>query len=424
MVLTSSLSGNWTLATATGDRPPGVSDSQTWVVGNVMYLYGGATNESYLSISSSAIVDGFYRLNLTSMNWTLIASGRARNYGSGSMQFSSSVWPGRIFRSGVAKDPQGRIWLIGGYSGNRGAVTNDLWVYDPSLGQWAFMDGCQTAGSCTNQVTSCPGLRGSCSPSGRLGPLVWQKNATGFYMSSGLTELYEGTDWHMWYFDFNNLQWSLISTSVLGNSGNAIAGGCYWPSPTQNRLYNLMGFTDRGTFIWDQEDFLVYYDFDSRIWVKQLDPVTNSSAMVGTLRVEGNSSAVWPSRRSSLICRLMPDQETLWLYGGRTCGYISSGANCASTPGTASHELWVFNITSFQFRRQDPGAGSFPSPTAVVGVRLFGSPSFSSIFAFGGLPHIDQDPAQNEVRFRLHAGLSLILLLRYGNTPSRLPSLV
>src|SRR5262245_23648813 len=52
--------------------------------------------------------------------------------------FSQDVTPGARYESGAFTDSSNNFWIFGGSTGN---FRNDLWKYDPSINQWAFIKG-------------------------------------------------------------------------------------------------------------------------------------------------------------------------------------------------------------------------------------------------------------------------------------------
>jgi PKD repeat protein len=92
-------------------------------------------------------------------------------------------------------DKAGNMWKIGGGSNNMYATVNDLWVYNPSLQKWVWVDG--TSASNPNGIYGTQGVADPANvPPGRLGSANWLDQ-----------------NCHLWYFggrnanlfDFNDL---------------------------------------------------------------------------------------------------------------------------------------------------------------------------------------------------------------------------
>jgi N-acetylneuraminic acid mutarotase len=110
-------------------------------------------------------------------------------------------------------DSKGNLWIFGGTgydaTGTRGYPT-DLWEFDPSTSEWAWMGGNKTVPPCTPDPTGCagqPGIYGALGvpaagnfPGGRGGSLSWTDHSGNLWLFGGY-----GFDANGNYGDLNDL---------------------------------------------------------------------------------------------------------------------------------------------------------------------------------------------------------------------------
>jgi hypothetical protein len=135
--------------------------------------------------------------------------------------------PGSRMDASTWTDSKGRLWLFGGvgYDAN-GAVgdLNDLWVYDPSINQWAWMGGSSTLGP---SATAQPGVYGTLGtpapgniPSGRLGAAAWVDSSGNLWLFGGQSTGVWLND--LWEFNPTTHEWAWMSgdSTVPSSGGN------------------------------------------------------------------------------------------------------------------------------------------------------------------------------------------------------------
>jgi N-acetylneuraminic acid mutarotase len=157
--------------------------------------------------------------------YTLTSCARPGWYGTRGQPAVGNTPGGRVTSAGWT-DKSGNLWLFGG-DGYDGAGTsgllNDMWMYNPSTGEWTWMGGSAIIGdSCPAQVTNeyCgkPGVYGtqgapsaSNVPGGRVWPTYWTDKDGHFWLFGG-----EGFDANgvlgflddLWEYDPSTNEWT------------------------------------------------------------------------------------------------------------------------------------------------------------------------------------------------------------------------
>ncbi|GEM_PF-558954 len=108
---------------------------------NDLWLFGGLT-------TSSQRHNDLWRYDISTGLWTWMDGGTTSSvehpdYGTKGV-FAASNAPGRRNGAAAWTDGTGKFWLFGGFGSrlsNSSGYLNDLWAYDPGLGQWAWMQG-------------------------------------------------------------------------------------------------------------------------------------------------------------------------------------------------------------------------------------------------------------------------------------------
>jgi N-acetylneuraminic acid mutarotase len=127
---------------APSNLPGARQGSATWYdeSNNCIWLFGGYgyDNDSY-----TGYLNDIWRYNFSSNQWTWIDGPVLRNYPTinGSQgEFGETYIPSARYLSTCWIDKNGHLWLYGGQD-YTGYYKADLWCYNISLNQWAWMDG-------------------------------------------------------------------------------------------------------------------------------------------------------------------------------------------------------------------------------------------------------------------------------------------
>ena len=214
-------------------------------------------------------------------------------YGKLNVPATQNVPGGRAFASGWT-DRSGNFWLFGGAGFDSASVLgllNDLWKFNPSTGQWAWMGGTSTFNS-TLPAQGTAGVYG-----------VLRTPATG-NIPGGREECVSWTD----------------------QQGN------FW-------LFGGQGYDSTGKR-GDLND-LWKFDLSTRLWAWMGGSKTvDQPGVYGTLQVPNASNV--PGSRNSAI-GWTDAAGNLWLFGG-----YGFGAPGSPAPQGSLDDLWSFNLFTLE----------------------------------------------------------------------------
>ncbi len=202
--------GNFWLLGGTGFASNGFG------IRNDLWKYNSSTNQwAWMSGDTTAAVFG----NNTSLQSVFGTKGIA----------DAANKPGA--RSGAVgwTDASGNIWLFGGRRDLTGPVSstiyfNDLWKYDITTNQWAWISGDSTVN--TKPVYGTQSIAASSNtPGGRSGAQSWSDSSGGFWLFGGLQEI-QGITWKtrndLWKYEPMTNLWAWI-----GGDSSLDAPGVY-----------------------------------------------------------------------------------------------------------------------------------------------------------------------------------------------------
>jgi N-acetylneuraminic acid mutarotase len=177
-----------------------------------------------------------------------------------------------------------KLWLFGGsVTGSSGSNSyfNDLWAYDISSGQWAWISGANTPDQHGHYGTL--GIASSANyPGARQNASTWTDHAGNFWLFGGQGFAAGGGIGYLsdlWKFDPTVNQWTWVAGSnvinqsdhfgTLGtpsssNAPGARFGALSWYDDSSNKLYLFGGQKNGGTA--DRANDLWSYDISSAEW--------------------------------------------------------------------------------------------------------------------------------------------------------------
>jgi hypothetical protein len=179
--------------------------------------------------------------------------------------------PGSRVRASSWTDNTGNLWMFGGEGYDADGVPgflNDLWKFDPSTNQWAWMGGSSTVGAGAGG----PGEYGTLGtpsagniPSGRVGNGSWTDKDGNLWFLGGYGVDANGTEGYLndlWEFNPNTNKWAWMG----GNSTFPVINGLtrtYWPGS-----YGMLGVAGTGNnFPGSHDGFEHWTDVDGRLWL-------------------------------------------------------------------------------------------------------------------------------------------------------------
>lgn len=355
-----------------------------------LWIFGGMTTFANFEC---AYVNDLWMFNASTKEWTWMSGSNSYpTYPSGTGfeagvygtlgQFAASNTPGSRISSAHWTDLSGHLWLFGGFgygsAGTQGYL-NDLWEFNPSTRQWAWMGGSKLA----NQNGSYGTLRvanAGNTPGARFAPVAWADRDGNFWLFGGAA--YNagspGDTNDLWKFNTSTKEWAWMAGSNHVDQ-NGIYGAHDVPSAT-----NIPGARDNAMAWVDAEGkFWLFggsgYGAYGYFWLNDLwefDPSdldwtwATGSAYGGTvINPDG------PSGQGGLYDKLgVPDpgntpggrinastwtdaQGNLWMFGGR--GYGSAFGE------GALNDLWEFDRSKWLWAWMG-GSEVVPNPGNII----------------------------------------------------------
>lgn len=326
-------------------------DGNLWFFGG---LGDGAGNDGLGGSGVEGDFSDLWEYNSSTGRWTWMAGSNLLNQGGvyGTLGVAAAGnSPGSRESASSWTDSSGNLWLFGGLESNSHGSTaefNDLWKFDISAKQWAWMGGSNTL----NQ----PGTYGTLGvaavgniPGGRSNSSSWTDKSGNFWIFGGMGIDSTGSNVYLndlWEFSPSTQQWTWISGSSTGekagvhnNLGIAAAGN----SPGSR--ITAINWTDHDGELWlfggfgrDSTGATSYlgdlWKFDPSIqkwaWMGG-SSIGAQAAVYGTLDVADTGNN--PGNRES-ASSWTDNNGNLWLFGGHRY----------DSPGKISYlnDLWKF----------------------------------------------------------------------------------
>ena len=417
---------------AAGNHPGPRSNAITWTdAAGKFWLFGGS---GYGSDASKNINSGYWgpvgelndlwTFDPVSGLWTWVSgsghSNTAGSYGTQGVGSTANLPGGREGGAGWV-DAAGKLWLFGGtgYGANaaQSGELNDLWTFDPSSGQWTWVNGASTVNNQGSYGSLGVAAAGNLPP-GRHDMVSWKDGAGKMYFYGGLS----GTIWvaqnnsqlygDLWQFDPGTGQWTWINGSnqinapeVYGtlavaaptNQPGGRAGSVAWLDGSGKlwlfgganvNLANLFA-NNRGNDLW-------VYDPGSGEWTWVGGPTTASGR--GVYGTQGTAAAGNLPGARQQASSWVDANGNFWLMGG--FGYDGKVAD----PVNDLSDVWKYNPVSGQW-------------TWVSGVNSFNA---SSVFSVPGIAYSTNLPgARYAASAWTDASGKLWLFGGYGYSASR-----
>jgi N-acetylneuraminic acid mutarotase len=195
----------------------------------------------------AGLYDDLWEFNPTTNEWTWIGGSTSGNstgvYGTLGTPDAGNIPPARVAASSWT-DSSGNLWLFGGKGGDEASVFNDLWEFNPSTNQWAWMSGSSVIGNnCprnngtgSDGPTLCgqPGVDGTLgtpaagnTPGGREYAASWTDSSGHFWLFGGGGMDANGVAGELndlWEFDPSLNEWAWMGGSSNVNQSAAVYG--------------------------------------------------------------------------------------------------------------------------------------------------------------------------------------------------------
>lgn len=379
---------------AAGNVPGGRYGGAGWIdAGGNLWLFGGDGSDVNGQIGE---LNDLWEFSISSGEWTWMGGSQvvagATSFGVyGTLGTpSAQSQPGARDHAAVWTDQNGAFWLFGGYGQDSAGSTgylSDLWKFDPSSDEWAWIGG--------SQIVSQPGVYGSQGvpadsnvPGARYSAAAWTDAAGNFWLFGGTgydTPSGSSVDgwWDfsdLWSFNPSTNQWTWVS----GSSTNQDAPG----------IYGTLGQPDPANVPGARYDATAWFDSEQRLWlfggygydsvghifdlndVWRFDPSTDEwtwmggsnkvgfgeagpypvAGVYGTLGVADPGNM--PGGRQGAV--VWTNGAGVWLFGGL-------GADNYSENGTRGNlnDLWLYQ-PPLDIPVISPAAGTYTSAQSVT----------------------------------------------------------
>ena len=245
---------------------PGARDSAaTWtdLKGN-FWMFGG---NGYDAATGVGLLNDLWEFNTSTLQWTWMGgsstlpdnqslTGQPGIYGTLGIAAPGNV-PGGRKSSVTWTDKAGKLWLFGGegygtinqLTGN--TAFGDLWVFDPSTSQWAWMGGSNQIGITSWSQPGVYGTKGIPAAQNMPGS---RDSAASWTDGSGNLWLFGGSASNdLWKFNPSTGLWAWMS----GSPGNAAQPG----------IYGTMGVADAANVPGTREDAISWTDSSGNFWL-------------------------------------------------------------------------------------------------------------------------------------------------------------
>lgn len=282
-------------------------------------------------------------------------------------------------------DSAGSLWLFGGVNAI-GRRFNDLWKYNPSTNQWAWMNGESTTDVAgvygTKDITSLNSYPGS-----RYDSISWVDNNGNFWVFGGFgddaSSPNAGLLNDLWKYDPNTNKWTWMQGSNTNNQAGiygtiGISSSENTPGARNHRI--PLAWSDKNGNLWLFGGYgiingssgilndLWMYNPENNQWTWESgESETNAVGNYGSQGIT-NSSNSPGARRDSI--GWIDNNSNLWIFGG--------SGNGASTNGNLN-DLWKYNGINAESLFPTIKYSSFPSynssATFITGIRAINNSS-------------------------------------------------
>jgi len=303
---------------AAGNTPGGRDGASTWTdsSGN-LWLFGGNGFDSTVNFG---YLNDLWEFSPSTREWAWMGGSNTvpKNGGQpGVFGMLGTPAPGNV-PSGRGDavswtDRNGNFWLFGGRgvdsTGTQGDL-NDLWEFNPSTRQWAWMGGSSTVPAANGGQPGVYGMLGTPAsgnvPGGRNSPLGWTDSSGNLWLFGGYGHDSMGVFGNLndlWEFSPTTKEWTWTSgrsTVPSSNSG--------WPG-----VYGTLGMPAVGNTPGGRGEAATWTDTNGNLWLF-------GGLGFDSANVQGELNDLWEFSPSILEWAWMGGSSTVGTVGCPTCG--------------------------------------------------------------------------------------------------------
>ena len=337
------------------------------------------------SLLAAVCVSRFAVAQRTAM-WTWVGGSNTINqpglYGAPSEFAPQNVPPGRL-GAATWTDKGGNLWLFGGTgydpaANSIGLLLNDLWEFNPTLHEWAWVGGSKSADS--------PGVYGTLGvpapgniPGGRSGAIAWTDTDGNFWLFGGSGSSATGNSGDLndlWEYRPGSHEWAWVGGSKSADNGPGVYGtlGALAPGNIPGGRQEAVSWTDPKGNLWlfggrgvDAKSVSGVLD---DLW--EFNPTRKEWAWMGGKNTLPRQGSGWPGvygtqgkpnvdnipgSRSGAVGWTDADGN-LWLFGGS--GIDSQGNDIVL------NDLWEWNRAAKSWAWRGGGATSTGCDTGAI----------------------------------------------------------
>ena len=292
------------------------SKGRLWMFGGLGYPYTGLLSET-LSLNDLWMFDP------SIATWTWMGGSplgpEPAVYGTQGTAAAGNIPGGRAYPS-TWTDSKGRFWLYGGEgydSNNNYGYLSDMWVYDPSTGNWTWVLGSDTVLG-DNFLT--PAVYGSLgvaaagnTPGSRVWDSFWADKKGNFWLFGGFDEPND-----LWEFNPTTNEWAWITGSNTVTGALDCGQGTGTPCPEYG-VYGSLGVLAAGNTPGLRQNSFSWTDQNGEFWL---------------YGGEGEDSEGGVGLLNDLWRFDPPSNEWAWMNGSPTltCGESIYGYECELLP--------------------------------------------------------------------------------------------
>jgi hypothetical protein len=352
------------LTPAAGNVPGGRQSASSWIdsSGN-LWLFGGFGEDAGATcagVSPGDLNDLWeFKPSLGAYGEWAWMGGSCTTYAKGEYgtlyTFGTRNVPGARQNASSWTDSAGNFWLFGGEGydagGNFGEL-NDLWEFNPSTNQWAWMGGSSTVPAYSGQ----PGVYGTLDtfapgniPGGRYGASSWTDKSGNFWLFGG-----EGFDGggnsgnlnDLWEFNPSPNEPSTNQWAWMGGSSTANQSGAYGTLGTPNGTANFPGGRYEASSWIDSSGNLWLFGGEGAGFLNDLwafNPPTNQWVWMGGSST-GNQSGMYSALQSPTAGNIPGSrvEATSWTDGSGNLWLFGGDGRDANGALGALNDLWVY----------------------------------------------------------------------------------
>lgn len=361
---------------APGNAPGGRSQPVSWTdsKGN-LWLFGG---NGFDSAGNPGYLNDLWEVNPSSNEWTWVGgsstlsgdfSSGAGAYGTLGMPAEGNIPPGR---SGAVSwiDAKGNLWLFGGFSYSSAgyALFNDMWEFNPTTNEWAWMSG-SNMDACWSECgqSGVYGTLGTAAagnvPGARDNAISWTDSKGNLWLFGGAGYDSAGNQGNLndlWKFSPSTSEWTWMSgadtvnqpgvpgtlrTPAPGNVPAARNGAVSWIDSSGNFwLFGGVGIDGPNSSIGSFLNDLWEFNPTTNEWTWMSGISTTQTYTAGQPGVYGSlqtpAADNVPGSRTGTVS-WTDNKGNLWMFGG-------DGYDSTDTQGMLN-DLWEFNPSTDQW---------------------------------------------------------------------------